>query len=41
MAFVRCHLDEAALAAAWAEGQTMSLDQAVAYALADVKAGDN
>lgn len=34
MAFVHCHLDEAAIRAAWTEGQTMSLDQAVAYALA-------
>jgi predicted ATPase/transcriptional regulator with XRE-family HTH domain len=30
---VRAHLDEAAFAAAWATGQAMSLEQAVAYAL--------
>jgi hypothetical protein len=35
MAFARDHLSEAALAAAWAEGQAMSLAEAVAYALAD------
>ena len=29
------HLDDAAFAVAWAAGRTMSLKQAVAYALAD------
>jgi hypothetical protein len=33
MTFARGRLTEAALAAAWAEGQAMTLDQAVAYAL--------
>jgi non-specific serine/threonine protein kinase len=32
MAFVRAQLGEAAFAAAWAEGQAMTFDQAVAYA---------
>jgi predicted ATPase len=35
MAFARRHLAETALAAAWAEGQALSLEQAIAYALAD------
>jgi predicted ATPase len=35
MAFARAHLPEADLTAAWAEGQAMPLDQAIAYALAD------
>ncbi len=30
---VRTHLDEANWQAAWAEGRTMSLEQAIAYAL--------
>jgi hypothetical protein len=30
---VREQLDEAAFAAAWAEGQAMTLEQAIAYAL--------
>jgi predicted ATPase/DNA-binding SARP family transcriptional activator len=30
---VRTHLDEATFAAAWAEGRTMTLEQAIAYAL--------
>ena len=34
VAGVRAQLDEAAFAAAWAAGQTMSLDQATTYALA-------
>jgi DNA-binding CsgD family transcriptional regulator len=33
LATIRTRLDEKALAAAWAEGQAMTLDQAVAYAL--------
>jgi tetratricopeptide (TPR) repeat protein len=33
MAAVRAQIDEAAFAAAWIEGQAMSLDQAIAYAL--------
>jgi hypothetical protein len=33
LAVARSHLDERAFAAAWAEGQAMSLDQACAYAL--------
>jgi tetratricopeptide (TPR) repeat protein len=32
-AAIRAHLDEATFAAAWAAGQTMTLDEAVAYAL--------
>jgi hypothetical protein len=36
VAAVRAQLDEAAFAAAWAEGQAMPLTQAVAYALASV-----
>ena len=35
VAAVRVALGEAALAAAWAEGQAMTLEQAVAYALED------
>ena len=31
----RAHLDEAAFAATWAEGQAMTLEQAIAYALSD------
>jgi len=33
VASVRAQLDEASFAAAWAEGQAMSLDQAISYAL--------
>jgi hypothetical protein len=35
VAAVRAQLDDATFAAAWAEGQAMSLEQAVAYALAE------
>lgn len=35
MAFAQAQLTEAAFASAWTEGQAMSLEQAVAYALAD------
>ena len=35
LALIHAHLDEAAFAAAWAEGVAMSLEQAVAYALAN------
>jgi predicted neutral ceramidase superfamily lipid hydrolase len=35
VASVRAALDEGAFAAAWAEGQAMSLEDAVAYALED------
>jgi predicted ATPase/class 3 adenylate cyclase len=35
LASVRAQLDDVAFAAAWAQGQAMSLEQAVAYALAD------
>jgi tetratricopeptide (TPR) repeat protein len=38
VAAVRGELDEAAFAAAWAEGQAMSLEQAVAYALDEAPA---
>ncbi len=33
IAAVRAHLGEGAFAAAWAEGQVMTFDQAIAYAL--------
>ena len=33
IAFVRAQLGDAAFEAAWAEGQAMSLDEAIAYAL--------
>jgi hypothetical protein len=33
---VRAHLDDTAFAAAWAEGRSMTLEQAIAYALEDV-----
>ena len=35
VAAVRAELGEAAFAAAWGEGQTMTFEQAVAYALAE------
>jgi predicted ATPase/class 3 adenylate cyclase/DNA-binding XRE family transcriptional regulator len=35
VAAVRAQLDEAAFAAAWAEGQAMTLEQAIAYALSE------
>ena len=35
LALIHAHLDDAAFAQAWAAGSTMSLEQAVAYALAD------
>jgi len=35
LAAVRAQLDEATFAAAWAAGRAMSLEQAVAYTLAD------
>ena len=35
LAILHAHLDEAAFAAAWAEGAALSLEQAVAYALAE------
>ena len=34
IAHIRTHLDEPTVAAAWAEGQAMTLDEAIAYALA-------
>ena len=37
IAFVRARLGEAAFEAAWAEGQAMTLDQAVAHALCHVR----
>jgi predicted ATPase/DNA-binding CsgD family transcriptional regulator len=40
MAFVRAQLGEAAFAAAWAEGQAMTFDQAVAYAQTVFDAGN-
>jgi hypothetical protein len=33
LAYVRAQLDKATFEAAWAEGQAMTLEQAVAYAL--------
>ena len=38
-AAVHAHLDDAVFAAAWAEGQAMTLEQAVAYALEDAPDG--
>jgi hypothetical protein len=35
LAAVRSQLDEATFAQAWAEGQAMTLEQAMAYALKD------
>ncbi len=35
LATARAHLDAATFAAAWAEGRAMSLEEAIAYALAD------
>jgi hypothetical protein len=36
VALARAGLEEVAAAAAWAEGQAMTLEQAVAYALEDL-----
>jgi hypothetical protein len=34
-ALIRAQLDEAVIAAAWAEGQAMTMEQAIAYGLAE------
>jgi hypothetical protein len=39
VALVRSQLDEAAFAKAWAEGRTMTLEQAIKYALEDTESG--
>ncbi len=40
IADIRAQLDEPTFAAAWAEGQAMTLEQAIAYALERDSTGD-